>query len=71
MSAQVKKLYVGPIAALYGRRALVREYDVRKPPYVLAQFDDLDLIDLRNGARLGGGWHEFHASDFVECRDIT
>ena len=58
--------FIGPIAHLRGKTALVRDHS---RVAVLAQFDDRDatlegLSYLRNPTRLGFGWHAFPIGDF-------
>lgn len=59
--------YVGSIARLKGRRALLREDETTalmsgKAPMLLAQFDDRALIV--DGVRMGFDWHLFEQWDF-------
>lgn len=58
MSQAVKATYVGKIADLKGKTALVRPDGA----VAYAQFDDAELTDRRR--KLGVGWHEFAMSDF-------
>lgn len=71
--------YVGPIAHLRGKSALLQPCSALRD-CVLAQFDDQDLT--RSGKplpqlpeppadALGFGWHAFPASDFEEDRNET
>ncbi len=56
--------YIGSDEKLKDKTALLRRVEDNRL-LVLAQFDDIDLIG-RAGEALGGGWHAFDSSDFVE-----
>ena len=60
--------YVGPDPVLKDQSALVRDTEPRGPePYVLAQFDDLNLWRICFYLT-GLSWVPFPASDFVDDR---
>lgn len=61
--------YIGKIAELKGETAMLREDPFSfehqsRSPFVLAQFDKLELT--LNGANLAHGWHLFEKTDFEE-----
>lgn len=72
MDSMMHGTYVGPLAHLKGKKALLIQ---RKPHGVLAQFDDVTairephLLEANPGLiwalSLGYGWHPFAASDFT------
>lgn len=65
---QAHGAYVGPLAHLYGKMALLLDHHPYKKAngarrgYVFAQFDDMHA--RRRSDRLGFRWHKFRETDF-------
>ena len=58
------EVYVGHVAALKGKTALVRDDEQSTTRMVLAQFDDMELV--WQGNQMGYGWHPFYSYEFQE-----